>query len=207
MLKFSNRRGSKRRWWVNCGRYKARMDSLRLSRGKVCAKLQTCHELSYHTCFKMYHITCPNPESRRRWELRNVWDLGRLAVLKQEDQYSTDISILLFSRMEGTRSTCFRGNNTKILPDNYEMSRRMSFPQRLQQEREVLKEYDVVIKYQLSKGMVVIVKQDFKEMDKVRHISHQAVIRRNKRIVCMRALQPARISWKLSFVWGSTESH
>ena len=55
----------------------------------------------------------------------------------------------------------------------------MSLLQRLQGEPEVLKEYDAVIKDQLSRGIVEIVdKEDVGEIGKVHYIPHHGVIRR-----------------------------
>ena len=54
----------------------------------------------------------------------------------------------------------------------------MNLLQRLQREPEVLKEYDTVLKDQLSRGIIEIVdKEDVDEIEKVHYILHRAVIR------------------------------
>ena len=74
------------------------------------------------------------------------------------------------------------------------MSRRrlMSLLQRLQGEPEVLKEYDAVIKDQLSRGIAEIVdKEDVGEIGKVHYIPHHGVIRRDKQTTKLRIVYDA----------------
>ena len=74
------------------------------------------------------------------------------------------------------------------------MSRRqlMSLLQRLQGEPEVFKEYDAVIKDQLSRGIVEIVdKEDVGEIGKVHYIPHHGVLRRDKQTTKLRLVYDA----------------
>ena len=68
----------------------------------------------------------------------------------------------------------------------------MSLLQRLQGEPEVLKEYDAVIKDQLSRGIVEIVdKEDVGEIEKVNYIPHHGVIRQDKQTMKLRIVYDA----------------
>ena len=70
-----------------------------------------------------------------------------------------------------------------ILPDNYELSmkRLSNLLKRLNQDPEVLKEYDSVIKEQLKNGIIEVVEKPADgEVGKTHYLPHHAVIRRDK---------------------------
>ena len=70
-----------------------------------------------------------------------------------------------------------------ILPDNYELSIKQwsNLLKRLNQDPEVLKEYDSVIREQLKNGIVKVVEKPADgEVGKTHYLPHRAVIRRDK---------------------------
>ena len=81
-----------------------------------------------------------------------------------------------------------------ILPDNYELSirRLCNLLKRLNQDPEVLKEYDSVIKEQLKNGIVEVVgKPSDGEVGKTHYLPHHAVIRRDKATTKLRVVHDA----------------
>ena len=81
-----------------------------------------------------------------------------------------------------------------ILPDNYELSmkRLSNLLKRLNQDPEVLKEYDSVIKEQLKNGIVEVVEKPADgEVGKTHYLPHHAVIRRDKATTKLRVVYDA----------------
>ena len=81
-----------------------------------------------------------------------------------------------------------------ILPDNYELSmkRLSNLLKRLNQDPEVLKEYDSVIKEQLKNGIVEVVEKPADgEVGKTHYLLHHAVIRRDKATTKLRVVYDA----------------
>ena len=81
-----------------------------------------------------------------------------------------------------------------ILPDNYELSikRLSNLLKRLNQDPEVLKEYDSVIKEQLKNGIVEVVeKPSDGVVGKTHYLPHHAVIRRDKETTKLRVVYDA----------------
>ena len=81
-----------------------------------------------------------------------------------------------------------------ILPDNYELSTRRlcNLLKRLNQDPEVLKEYDSVIKEQLKNGIVEVVRKPADgEVGKTHYVPHHAVIRRDKATTKLRVVYDA----------------
>ena len=82
----------------------------------------------------------------------------------------------------------------EFLPDNYELSiRRLSnLLKRLNQDPEVIKEYDSVIKEWLKNGIVEVVgKPADGEVRKTNYLPHHAVIRRDKATTKLRVVYDA----------------
>ena len=80
------------------------------------------------------------------------------------------------------------------LPDNYELSRKRleNLLKRLCQEPEVLKEYDSVIKEQLQRGIVEVVKKPSEGgVGRIHYIPHHAVIRTDKSTTKLRVVYDA----------------
>ena len=80
------------------------------------------------------------------------------------------------------------------LPDNYVLSvkRLNNLLKRLNQDSEVLKEYDSVIKEQLWKGIVEVVERPGEgEVGKTHYLPHHAVIRRDKTTTKLRVVYDA----------------
>lgn len=81
-----------------------------------------------------------------------------------------------------------------ILPDNYELSmkRLSNLLKRLNQDPEVLKEYDSVIKEQLKNGIVEVVEKPGDcEVGKTHYLPHHAVLRRDKTTTKLRVVYDA----------------
>ena len=81
-----------------------------------------------------------------------------------------------------------------ILPDNYELSmkRLSNLLKLLNQDPEVLKEYDSVIKEQLKNGIVEVVEKPADgEVGKTHYLPHHAVIRRDKATTKLRVVYDA----------------
>ena len=81
-----------------------------------------------------------------------------------------------------------------ILPDNYELSikRLSNLLKRLNQDPEVLKEYDSVIREQLKNGIVEVVEKPADgEVGKTHYLPHHAVIRRDKATTKLRVVYDA----------------
>ena len=81
-----------------------------------------------------------------------------------------------------------------LLPDNYDLSakRLTNLLKRLRQDPEVLREYDSVIRDQLSNGIVeVIEKPGEGEVGKIHYIPHHAVIRKDKNTTKLRVVYNA----------------
>ena len=80
------------------------------------------------------------------------------------------------------------------LPDNYDLSmkRLNNLLKRLNQDSEVLKEYDSVIKEQLKKGIVEVVERPGEgEVGKTYYLPHHVVIRRDKTTTKLRVVYDA----------------
>ena len=80
------------------------------------------------------------------------------------------------------------------LPDNYDLSvkRLNNLLKRLNQDSEVLKEYDSVIKEELKKGIVEVVERPGEgEVGKTHYLPHHAVIRRVKTTTKLRVVYDA----------------
>lgn len=127
-------------------------------------------------------------------ELRNFWDLESLGILREERSVHDEFTSTITFKDGRYEVNLPWKEQHPILPDNYEMSRKrlMNLLQRLQQEPDVLKEYDAVIKDQLNRGIVEVVeKEDVGEMGKVHYIPHHAVIRRDKQTTKLRIVYDA----------------
>ena len=124
--------------------------------------------------------------------LRTFWELESLGI-KPKTLYE-----------EFQEQISFKDNRYEVhlpwkmphppLPDNYELSlkRLSNLLKRLNQEPEVLKEYDSVIKEQLRKGIVEVVeKPDEGEVGKTHYLPHHAVVRREKATTRLRVVYDA----------------
>ena len=124
--------------------------------------------------------------------LRTFWELESLGI-KPKTLYE-----------EFQEQISFKDNRYEVhlpwkmphppLPDNYELSlkRLSNLLKRLNQEPEVLKEYDSVIKEQLRKGIVEVVeKPDEGEVGKTHYLPHHAVVRREKATTRLRVVYGA----------------
>ena len=124
--------------------------------------------------------------------LRTFWELKSLGI-KPKTLYE-----------EFQEQISFKDNRYEVhlpwkmphppLPDNYELSlkRLSNLLKRLNQEPEVLKEYDSVIKEQLRKGIVEVVeKPDEGEVGKTHYLPHHAVVRREKATTRLRVVYDA----------------
>ena len=99
------------------------------------------------------------------------------------------ISVLL---MGGIWSSCLGNRVTTPLPSNYanSLSRMKSQIKRLTREPEVLKEYDLIIKDQLSSGIIKRV-TDLEGACKVHYLPYQAVIRKDAETTKLRMVYDA----------------
>ena len=79
------------------------------------------------------------------------------------------------------------------LPDNYNLSRRRlhGLLRRLRQDPEVLREYDLIIRDQLAKGIVKRVDESTAAPKATHYLSHHAVIRRDKETTKVRVVYDA----------------
>ena len=70
----------------------------------------------------------------------------------------------------------------RIMPDNYQLSlNRLDGLRRLQQDNDILREYDSVIKTQIQQGIVEIVEQPKQtDAERVHYLPHHAVVRRDR---------------------------
>ena len=120
-------------------------------------------------------------------ELRNFWETESIGIRGQEDQLPGDQAFLKPIRQQGNRyevNLPWKDEHLPI-PDNLDLSwnRLRSMQFKLQKKPELLKEYDKIIKEQLSSDVIEIVPEnEIKSKDKkdVHYIPHHAVIRQNR---------------------------
>ncbi|CAB3983094.1 Hypothetical predicted protein, partial [Paramuricea clavata] len=127
-------------------------------------------------------------------QLRQFWDLESLGISKEEKSVVEEFTSTIGFKAGRYHVELPWKEHHPLLPDNYEMSRKRlwSLLERLKRDPEVLKEYDAVIKDQLTKGVVEIVeKEDIGELGKVHYIPHHAVIRRDKETTKLRIVYDA----------------
>ena len=127
-------------------------------------------------------------------QLRRFWDLESLGISKEEKSVAEEFTSTIGFKAGRYHVELPWKEHHPLLPDNYEMSRKRlwSLLERLKRDPEVLKEYDAVIKDQLTKGVVEIVeKEDIGELGKVHYIPHHAVIRRDKETTKLRIVYDA----------------
>ncbi|XP_028397211.1 uncharacterized protein LOC114521021 [Dendronephthya gigantea] len=127
-------------------------------------------------------------------ELRRFWDLESLGISREEKSVAEDFTSTIAFKEGRYEVKLPWKEQHQILPDNYEMSckRLKNLVERLQREPEILREYDTVIKNQLSKGIVETVnKEDVGEVGRVHYIPHHAVIRRDKETTKLRIVYDA----------------
>ena len=82
----------------------------------------------------------------------------------------------------------------QFLPDNYQLCqvRLKGLLKRLQQDKEILREYDSIIESQLSQGIVEHVENSSVETtNKIQYLPHHAVVRRNKETTKVRVVYDA----------------
>ena len=82
----------------------------------------------------------------------------------------------------------------RILPDNYQLSlnRLDGLLRRLQQDNDILREYDSVIKTQIQQGIVEIVEQSEQtDAERFHYLPHHAVVRRDKDTTKLRIVYDA----------------
>ena len=126
--------------------------------------------------------------------LKMFWNLDALGII--EDECS------VYEEFE--RSILFKGGRYEVhlpwkephpsLPDNYELSQKRlkGLLERLRQSPHVLKEYDAVIKDQLDKGIVEVVKQpELSCGQEVHYMPHHAVVREDKATTKLRIVYDA----------------
>ena len=79
------------------------------------------------------------------------------------------------------------------LPDNYSLSRRRlhSLLKRLQQNPELLQEYDSIIREQLERGIVEEVKDSEMAPEVIHYLPHHAVTRQDKETTKVRVVYDA----------------
>ncbi|CAB3994168.1 Hypothetical predicted protein, partial [Paramuricea clavata] len=144
-------------------------------------------------------------------QLRRFWDLESLGISKEEKSVVEEFTSTIGFKAGRYHVELPWKEHHPLLPDNYEMSRKRlwSLLERLKRDPEVLKEYDAVIKDQLTKGVVEIVqKEDIGELGKVHYIPHHAVIRRDKETTKLRIVYDAsaKTSEKASLMIAVSEA-
>ncbi|XP_044165250.1 uncharacterized protein LOC122949186 [Acropora millepora] len=124
--------------------------------------------------------------------LRRFWDLETLGIRPRSVYEEFEESITFKTDRYEVHLPWKRPH--PILPDNYELSMRRlcNLLKRLNQDPEVLKEYDSVIKEQLKNGIVEVVgKPADGEVGKTHYLPHHAVIRRDKATTKLRVVYDA----------------
>lgn len=150
------------------------------------SSLVTTHVLK--TAVKPLDITNENLDGN----LRTFWDLESLGITPRSvyEEFEENIT--------------FDGNRYEVhlpwkvphplLPDNYGLSvkRLTNLLKRLHQDPDVLREYDSVIREQLSRGILEVVEKPGEgEIGKLHYIPHHAVIRRDKATTKLRVVYDA----------------
>ena len=124
--------------------------------------------------------------------LRTFWELESLGI-KPKSLYEEFEEKISFENQRYEVHLPWKTPHP-ILPDNYDLSvkRLTNLLKRLRQDPEVLREYDSVIREQLSKGIVEIVeKPEDGDVGKIHYIPHHAVIRRVKATTKLRVVYDA----------------
>ena len=124
--------------------------------------------------------------------MRRFWDLESLGI-KQRSVYEEFEEKISFQNSRYEVHLPWKMPHPP-LPDNYELSlkRLSNLLKRLNQDPEVLREYDSVIREQLRRGIVEVVeKPDEGEVGKTHYLPHHAVIRRDKTSTKLRVVYDA----------------
>ena len=98
------------------------------------------------------------------------------------------------SRMEDMKLLSLGRIRIALSPDNYQLSlnRLDGLLRRLQQDNDILREYDSIIKTQIQQGIVEIVEQpEQTDAERVHFLPHHAVVRRDKDTTRLRIVYDA----------------
>ena len=127
--------------------------------------------------------------------LRRFWDLESLGILSEEptlyDKFADSIRFI-----DNRYQVHLPWKEIHpVLPQNYELSenRLRGLLRRLQSDKEMLRDYDSVIKDQFSKGIIELVQKPWASdfSGKIHYIPHHAVIRRDKKTTKLRIVYDA----------------
>ena len=124
--------------------------------------------------------------------LRTFWELESLGI-KPKSLYEEFEEKISFKNERYEVHLPWKSPHP-LLPDNYDLSakRLTNLLKRLRQDPEVLREYDSVIRDQLSKGIVEVVEKPGEgEVGKIHYIPHHAVIRKDKTTTKLRVVYDA----------------
>ena len=137
------------------------------------------------------HVNCLK---RLESQLRSFWDIESLGIVKEGDVVLDNFEERIVFQ-EGRYEVPLPWKTSQPdLPDNYQLCYRrlMSLLRRLRQNPEIMREYDLVIRDQINKGIVEVVsKPDQLDGDKLHYLPHHAVIRQDKETTKLRIVYDA----------------
>ena len=153
----------------------------------VSTNLNTTHVLK---CEVTNHTNCQTLNTK----LEKFWDLESIGIVPNENSvYDTFEQRITFDGKKYEVNLPWRESHP-ILHDNYEVcDRRLkSLLTRLTKEPEILREYDSVIKEQLSRGIVEEVSENNTgEVGEVHYLPHHPVVRNDKQTTKVRVVYDA----------------
>ena len=126
------------------------------------------------------HVNCLK---RLEGQLRSFWDIVSLGIVEENDVALDNFEERIVFQ-EGRYEVPLPWKTSQPdLPDNYHLCcrRLMSLLRCLRQNPEIMREYDLVIRDQINKGIVEVVsKPDQLDGDKLHYLPHHAVVRQDK---------------------------
>lgn len=126
--------------------------------------------------------------------LKRFWDLETLGIREDENSVYEEFEKSVTSRDGRYEVQLPWKEPHPVLPDNYNLSQKRltGLLRRLRQNPKVLREYDAVIRDQLNRGIVEIVRQPEASDDReVHYIPHHAVVREDKTTTKLRIVYDA----------------
>ena len=115
-------------------------------------------------------------------QLRSFWEPESLGIYKEERSVYEDFTSNITFQDGWYKVSLPWMEFQRPLPDNYQLSvkRLQGLLRRLNQDPQILREYDSTIKEQLEKGIIESVSMDEPCANRVHCLPHHAVIRRDK---------------------------
>jgi hypothetical protein len=126
--------------------------------------------------------------------LRSFWELESLGIERVSNDPASDHFSSTLQRRDGRYEVSLPWREHQdSLPDNYDLSRRRLYGllKRLQQNPEVLREYDSIICDQLERGIIEEVGDSEVTSNVIHYLPHHAVIRQDKETTKVRVVYDA----------------